>query len=245
MRRHGLVGAGCGGPSSLRPASSLCCWEGADRPGPARRPRRVLAAQPDRGAAGDRGRRRVPHRLPSTTPLPTSDPDAETADHRRGEHGPFTGSEVTVVGDSVTVAAAPSLEASLPGVAVDAEVSRSVYAAQSVLETADAAGARPVVVSLATNGPVETSAFDSILEYSDPLAVLVLVTGWPAHDLDPRGRRDHPRPSPPPTRPGGGGGLGGRHLRPPRACSRRPDPPPAGGRRSLRPDGRGRTRSRA
>ena len=116
----------------------------------------------------------------STTPPPTSDPDAETAEPTAEESAsPFTGAEVTVVGDSVTVAAAPSLEASLPGVAVDAEVSRSVYAAQSVLETADAAGARPcVVVSLATNGPVETSQLDSILEYLGSTRKLVLVTGY-------------------------------------------------------------------
>ena len=116
----------------------------------------------------------------STTPPSTSDPDAETAEPTAEESAsPFTGAEVTVVGDSVTVAAAPSLEASLPGVAVDAEVSRSVYAAQSVLETADAAGARPcVVVSLATNGPVETSQLDSILEYLGSTRKLVLVTGY-------------------------------------------------------------------
>ena len=77
------------------------------------------------------------------------------------------------------MAAAPSLETSLPGVVVDAEVSRSIYAAQSVLETADAAGARPcVVVSLATNGPVDTGELDSILDYLGPSRSLVLVTGY-------------------------------------------------------------------
>ena len=116
----------------------------------------------------------------ATAPPASADPSAESAEPTAGETAsPYTGADVTVVGDSVTVAAAPSLEWALPGVAVDAEVSRSVYAAQSVLETADAAGARPcVVVSLATNGPVDTGQLDSILSYLGPRRSLVLVTGY-------------------------------------------------------------------
>ncbi|MCZ0859052.1 acyltransferase family protein [Actinomyces israelii] len=116
----------------------------------------------------------------SAVPPPPSDSGTQTATPTaEATASPFTGAEVTVVGDSVTVAAAPSLETSLPGVVVDAEVSRSIYAAQSVLETADAAGARPcVVVSLATNGPVDTGELDSILDYLGPSRSLVLVTGY-------------------------------------------------------------------
>ena len=90
---------------------------------------------------------------------------------------PFTGGEVVVVGDSVTIAAAPSLEADLPGIAVNAEVSRSVYAALPALQAMDAGGARPcVVVALATNGSVETDQLDAILSYLGPDRRLVLVT---------------------------------------------------------------------
>lgn len=92
---------------------------------------------------------------------------------------PFTGGEVVVVGDSVTIAAAPSLEADLPGVAVNAEVSRSVYAALPALQAMDAGGARPcVVVALATNGSVETDQLDAILSYLGPDRRLVLVTAY-------------------------------------------------------------------
>ena len=109
----------------------------------------------------------------AATGAPTQDPSPEqTVD-------PFTGGEVVVVGDSVTIAAAPSLEADLPGVAVNAEVSRSVYAALPALQAMDAGGARPcVVIALATNGSVETDQLDAILSYLGPDRRLVLVTAY-------------------------------------------------------------------
>ena len=132
----------------------------------------------------------------AATGAPTQDPSPEqTVD-------PFTGGEVVVVGDSVTIAAAPSLEADLPGVAVNAEVSRSVYAALPSLQAMDASGARPcVVIALATNGSVETDQLDAILSYLGPDRRLVLVTAhgparttWipPANDTIRAFARAHP-----------------------------------------------------
>ena len=102
----------------------------------------------------------------------------------------------------MTVAAAPSLEASLPGISINAEVSRSVYAAVPTLQDLDAAGARPcVVVALATNGPIETDQLDSILDYLGPDRRLVLVTGYgparttwipPANEALHAFAQDHP-----------------------------------------------------
>ena len=132
-----------------------------------------------------------------------SDPTADASDAASSESAsPFTGAEVTVIGDSVTVAAAPSLEASLPGISINAEVSRSVYAAVPTLQDLDAAGARPcVVVALATNGPIETDQLDSILDYLGPDRRLVLVTGYgparttwipPANEVIHAFAQDHP-----------------------------------------------------
>ena len=132
----------------------------------------------------------------AATGAPTQDPSPEqTVD-------PFTGGEVVVVGDSVTIAAAPSLEADLPGIAVNAEVSRSVYAALPSLQAMDAGGARPcVVIALATNGSVETDQLDAILSYLGPDRRLVLVTAhgparttWipPANDTIRAFARAHP-----------------------------------------------------
>ena len=139
----------------------------------------AFASQPAQSAAQQAiaigtGHLSVPSAAPApaaATGAPTQDPSPEqTVD-------PFTGGEVVVVGDSVTIAAAPSLEADLPGIAVNAEVSRSVYAALPALQAMDAGGARPcVVVALATNGSVETDQLDAILSYLGPDRRLVLVT---------------------------------------------------------------------
>ena len=164
----------------------------------------AFASQPAQSAAQQAisvgtGYLSVPSAAPApaaATGAPTQDPSPEqTVD-------PFTGGEVVVVGDSVTIAAAPSLEADLPGVAVNAEVSRSVYAALPSLQAMDASGARPcVVIALATNGSVETDQLDAILSYLGPDRRLVLVTAhgparttWipPANDTIRAFARAHP-----------------------------------------------------
>ena len=161
----------------------------------------AFASQPAQSAAQQAiavgtGYLSAPSAVPATAVgAPTQDPSPEQAD-------PFTGGEVVVVGDSVTIAAAPSLEADLPGVAVNAEVSRSVYAALPALQAMDAGGARPcVVIALATNGSVETDQLDAILSYLGPDRRLVLVTAhgparttWipPANDTIRAFARAHP-----------------------------------------------------
>ena len=161
----------------------------------------AFASQPAQSAAQQAiavgtGYLSAPSAVPATAVgAPTQDPSPEQAD-------PFTGGEVVVVGDSVTIAAAPSLEADLPGIAVNAEVSRSVYAALPSLQAMDAGGARPcVVIALATNGSVETDQLDAILSYLGPDRRLVLVTAhgparttWipPANDTIRAFARAHP-----------------------------------------------------
>lgn len=68
-----------------------------------------------------------------------------------------TGDRVSAVGDSVMLASAPGLLQRLPGVDVDAEVSRSVYAGAGILDELAASGQLRdyVVVALGTNGPVD------------------------------------------------------------------------------------------
>ena len=140
---------------------------------------------------------------PSAAPAPAAATGAPTqTPSPEPSVAPFTGGEVVVVGDSVTIAAAPSLEADLPGVAVNAEVSRSVYAALPALQAMDAGGARPcVVIALATNGSVETDQLDAILSYLGPDRRLVLVTAYgparttwipPANDTIRAFARAHP-----------------------------------------------------
>ena len=95
-----------------------------------------------------------------------------------------SGDQVTIVGDSVTLASSAALTAELPGVSIDAAVSRSVYAGLGTLQALDAqVGARPyVVIGLATNGEVRTDQLQAILDYLGPERRLVLVTAYgPPH----------------------------------------------------------------
>lgn len=108
---------------------------------------------------------------PSAAPSPTASPTPAAE---------VSGDQVEVVGDSVTLASAPGLEAVLPGIAIDAKVSRSFYAAVTTVQEMDAQyGPRPyVVVALATNGTVSTEQLDGVLSYLGTERRLVLVTGY-------------------------------------------------------------------
>lgn len=71
------------------------------------------------------------------------------------KHTPVTGDDITVVGDSVSLAAAPALQQRFPGILINAEVSRSMRrGGLETIENLDAAGSlrKVVVVALATNG---------------------------------------------------------------------------------------------
>jgi len=97
---------------------------------------------------------------------------------------PVGGGEITAVGDSVMLASAPSLLDRFPGIQVDAEVSRSIWAAPGILQGLDAAGQlRPyVVVALGTNGPVSAQALDGIENAIGPDRHLVLVNAFAPRD---------------------------------------------------------------
>lgn len=108
---------------------------------------------------------------PSPTPSPT----------------PVTGDQVTAVGDSVMLASAPGLLETLPGIQIDAEVSRSIWAGPGILERLAAQGAlRPyVVVALGTNGPVDAGSLDRMAEIVGPDRHLVLVNAYAPRDWIP------------------------------------------------------------
>ncbi len=93
---------------------------------------------------------------------------------------PPTGDQVTVVGDSVTLASAPVLTATLPGAYVDGAVSRQVKDGPAALGAARDAGAlRPfVVLSLGTNSTATAAAMDELLAAVGPDHRVVLVTGY-------------------------------------------------------------------
>lgn len=108
---------------------------------------------------------------PSPTPQPT----------------PVTGDQITAIGDSVMLASAPALLERLPGIQVDAAVSRSSWAGPGILESLAAAGQlRPyVVVALGTNGPVDPDSLQRMADIVGPDRHLVLVNAYAPRDWIP------------------------------------------------------------
>lgn len=132
-----------------------------DAPSPAPEPSPTTAA-PGAGAASP---------APEAPAVPVAPPEVV---------GPPPGDQVTVIGDSVTLISAEALHAALPGVYIDAAVSRQMKSTAEAVAALRAAGAlRPyVVVSLATNSTVTERVMDEAVAAIGPDHQVVLVTGY-------------------------------------------------------------------
>ena len=122
--------------------------------------------------------------LPTPTPTATEGPDGEPL-----PPAPVTvsGDRVTAVGDSVMLASAGGLLDELPGVQIDAEVSRSMWAGSKIIDRLSDQGALRdyVVVGLGTNGPVDSDALQNIYDRVGRDRALVLVTAFAPRDWIP------------------------------------------------------------
>ncbi|QPZ39171.1 acyltransferase family protein [Paramicrobacterium chengjingii] len=108
----------------------------------------------------------------------------KTAPPKTPAKSTVTGENITAVGDSVMLAAAPALEDSLPGIDIDASVSRSMYTAPGILEDLEQQGRlrSTVIIGLGTNGPVNESTLDEIVEIIGPERHLILVNAYAPRD---------------------------------------------------------------
>ncbi|WP_100814416.1 acyltransferase family protein [Microbacterium lacus] len=97
---------------------------------------------------------------------------------------PVTGDQVSAIGDSVMLASAPGLMERLPGIQIDASVSRSLNAGVGIAEAQAAAGQlRPyVVIALGTNGPISAEALARLEQAIGPDRHLVLVNAFAPRD---------------------------------------------------------------
>ena len=137
----------------------------------------ALVVDPGRGEAQqfiEAGQEAIDEAPTGATPEPEDD-----------DGGPATGDEILALGDSVMLAAAPALQAEFPGIAIDAQVSRSMYGAPSLVQSYESAGAlRPVVVlALGTNGPIERATLEEVRRILGPDRELIVVNaqaprGW-------------------------------------------------------------------
>ena len=95
---------------------------------------------------------------------------------------PVTGWMITAVGDSVMLAAAPELRAALPGIYIDAAVSRRMNTGLAEVRMIAAAGGlrRVVLVGLGTNDTVTASQINRLRAVIGPDRWLVLVNAYMA-----------------------------------------------------------------
>ena len=98
-----------------------------------------------------------------------------------------TGDQIVAIGDSVMLAAAPELQAALPGIAIDAAVSRQMSDADElVAQLVASGGMRPVLVlGLGTNGWIDAATLDAVLELLPRETRLIVVNVQAPRDWTP------------------------------------------------------------
>jgi peptidoglycan/LPS O-acetylase OafA/YrhL len=99
--------------------------------------------------------------------------------------GPATGDQISAIGDSAMLAAAPALQATFPGISIDAAVSRGMGSAPALVQAKLEAGQLRdvVVIALGTNGPIERSTLEQVRAIIGPRRELIVVNaqaprGW-------------------------------------------------------------------
>jgi hypothetical protein len=123
------------------------------------------------GAPGNQGYWLLP-----STPPPT--PSKVPAPPPPGCSAGFVCGHVTAIGDSVMLDAQPSLQADIPGIDVEAAVSRQWDDGVVLAQQMKAAGTLGsiVVIDLGTNGPVSPEQFQQMMSALDGASVVVFVT---------------------------------------------------------------------
>lgn len=88
-----------------------------------------------------------------------------------------TGDQMTAIGDSVMLASSSGLNATFPGISIDASVSRSLLVAPGIMRTQMASGAlrKWVILGLGTNTAMTTAQLQRVYELIGPDQMLLLV----------------------------------------------------------------------
>jgi len=120
------------------------------------------AATPPPHRIGDPGRSTTT----TSAPVAAAPTTTSTTTDVPGPAGPgFVPGQVTAVGDSVMLDYQDPLKASIPGIQVDAAVSRQWADGEGILQTMKAQGQLGglVIVGLGTNGPITDADFDHMM----------------------------------------------------------------------------------
>ncbi|MGN6503169.1 MAG: acyltransferase family protein [Pseudolysinimonas sp.] len=147
----------------------------------------AVAADPGRGetellvAAGQQALEEAAAAEATATPEPSATPGAPdggaATDDPDAPPKPVGGKEITAIGDSVMLAAAPTLYEKFPGIYVDAQVSRSIYVAPGIIQNLLNRGKlrHVLVLALGTNGPIDRAVLDQIRDLAGPDRLMVVV----------------------------------------------------------------------
>ena len=115
--------------------------------------------------------------VPGQAPTPSAAPSPSSPGPRK-----IHGRQVTAIGDSVMLASAQQLHSALPGIYIDAQVSRQMAAGLAEVSSLAAEGLlrHVVIVGLGTNGTVTSGQIRDLLAEIGPSRTLVLVNTYEA-----------------------------------------------------------------
>ena len=170
--RAALSPAASSGPSALAPSASS---PAATAPAAGAPSASAPSASAPSAAAPVAG-------APAANPVPTPAVTPLAAATQAPAPARVTGSDVFAIGDSVMLASAVQLAAALPGISIDAQVSRQAWAGLSIVRRLAATGRlRPVVVfALGTNGTFTSGQMRQLVRVVGPHRDLVLVNTYEA-----------------------------------------------------------------
>jgi hypothetical protein len=119
---------------------------------------------------------------PSATPAATPAAVVRATTSPAPDPARVSGSQVFAIGDSVMLASAVQVAAALPGISINAQVSRQVSAGLPIVQRLAATGTlRPVVVfALGTNGAFTAQQMRQLIRAVGPHRDLVLVSTYEA-----------------------------------------------------------------
>jgi peptidoglycan/LPS O-acetylase OafA/YrhL len=109
---------------------------------------------------------------PTDVPGGTADPTDEDAPPK-----PVGGDQISAIGDSVMLAAAPTLQDKFPGIQIDAKVSRSIYVAPAMIRKLIQKNKlrKVLLLALGTNGPIDRDVLEKIRKLIGPDRQIVVV----------------------------------------------------------------------
>jgi peptidoglycan/LPS O-acetylase OafA/YrhL len=112
----------------------------------------------------------------SPEPTGTAEPGTEPVEED-GPPKPVGGNEISAIGDSVMLAAAPTLQQKFPGIQIDAQVSRSIYVAPAMVRSLIEHDRlrKVLVLALGTNGPIDRDVLEEIRDLIGPDRLMVVV----------------------------------------------------------------------